>query len=228
MKKIAKEEFFYVVKDNYDDHAEMAIPCYKEMHEELKNILPCNLVTPKVLDLGCGTGYTSCKILEKYPKCKIIGIDLFQEMLVHAKGILSKFTDNVDYVVGDFRTCEWDNDIDICVSALAMHHILSGEKADLFKKIYNSLNMNGYFVCIDWIKSESNEMNELAYRQAVKHLEKSGANEDAIKDWSCHWKELNIPNTIVKTNEMLNIAGFDEVEVIYKYYNMALILAKKK
>jgi ubiquinone/menaquinone biosynthesis C-methylase UbiE len=226
MKKIARDEFFYVVKDNYDDHVDLAIHHYKEMHEEIKYILPKGLKSPKILDLGCGTGYTAATILDIYPESRIIAIDLFDEMIAHAKHILSKYTDNIAFVTGDFRTVEWENDIDICVSALALHHILNDEKMLLFKKIADSLTSNGMFILLDWVKAENAEMNELAYQQALRHLNKYVTSHETIDDWASHWKEKNIPNTIDETFALLKLAGFKSMDVVYKYFNLSLIITK--
>jgi malonyl-CoA O-methyltransferase len=44
-----------------------------------------NLAQAKVLDLGCGTGYFSEKILKRHSNVEIIGLDIAQGMLKHAK-----------------------------------------------------------------------------------------------------------------------------------------------
>src|SRR5437870_1196059 len=86
-RKITAQEFFYVLEDNYDEHVELAIPFYREMHHELVRILRAkkNDVPWAVLDLGSGTGKTSAAVLEHFSIRQLEAVDLFEIMHAHAR-----------------------------------------------------------------------------------------------------------------------------------------------
>lgn len=227
MKKLSKSDFFYVQSDNYDEYIERSIPYYVEMHNEILQLLDKKKQNPKILDLGCGTGKTSYVLLGFYPKATIIAIDLFEVMLNHARKRLVDYSDQVTFVQNDFRSFEWEKGIDLCVSALALHHILPIEKKQLFKKIYNSLNPDGKFIMIDWSKFTGSNMQQKAFDIALAYIKKNVDSDLIVDSWSNHWKNFNLPNTVDEMMEWLRICGFPNVNCIFRYYGLAMIIAEK-
>jgi methylase of polypeptide subunit release factors len=57
----------------------------------------------RILDLGCGTGSLSEVILEAFPECTLIGVDLDQSLLALAKSRLSRFGQRVNLICDDLR-----------------------------------------------------------------------------------------------------------------------------
>ena len=225
--KITKETFFYVIEDNYDEHIELAIPFYKEMHKELLALFNYDNDSPMILDLGCGTGKTSLALFEKYPKATITGIDLFNEMLSHAQNRLSKYLKQTELIQGDFRKLQFANNYDLCVSSLAMHHLYEDEKKALFQKIYDSLNSNGKFIMIDWTQFNSKNCSNIALETAVENAFNAVNNIEIAKKWKTHWSNENIPDTIENLNIWLLEANFKKVDCVFRYYGLSLIYAEK-
>ena len=54
------------------------------LHELLPDQLPAN-DSPQIIDLGCGTGYSTAYLAQKYPTANITAIDISAEMLNQAK-----------------------------------------------------------------------------------------------------------------------------------------------
>lgn len=227
LQPISKKDFFYVVNDNYDDHITYAIHYYKEMHKEIQRCLNDKIQNPTILDLGCGSGITSSIILDFYPQANVIAIDLFEEMLTHAKKRLQQYQNQITYVQGDFRVCDLGNGIDVCISALALHHILPLEKKFLFQKIYNSLNVNGRFIMIDWSKFNCPWVAKKAAEIAIDHAAKSIVNHEIVDSWAFHWENINIPDTVEDMLNWLKNAGFSYSECVFRYYGLSMIVAEK-
>lgn len=227
MKSITKADFFYVTEDNYDIHSSVAIPFYNEMHTELLHLALLSKKDPVILDLGCGTGTTSSMLLNKYPGAELIAIDLFEEMLNHAREKLQQHGDRVSFLQADFRMLRWKTGIDLCVSALAMHHILAEEKKELFRKIFDSLNPGGKFIMLDWSAFMDPGLEEMAYNKATEYVIKSGADDTIIADWIQHWKYINIPHTNEDMCTWLFEAGFSTAECVIRNYGMSLLFARK-
>lgn len=227
MKEITKNDFFYVVSDNYDEHIDRAIHYYKEMHLEIPNFLNDKIKNPTILDLGCGTGVTTSILLDFYPDAEVIAIDLFDEMLIHAKNRLQRFKEQITYIKGDFRSYVWKNGIDVCVSALALHHILPKEKQLLFRNIYSSLNTGGRFILIDWTKFQSSFVQHKAYEVAIDYATKSVNDHKIVDSWAEHWQNINIPDTIDDMLIWLKKSGFKHAECVFRFYGLCMIIAEK-
>lgn len=226
--EIAKTDFFYIIRDDYDEHAELAIPFYRLMHEELVRLAPPLREVRRVLDLGCGTGKTAAVFLQNFPESTVKGIDLFEEMLKHARTRLGQFGDRVQYVTGDFREVELGGGYDVCVSALAIHHSTADEKARLFERVYESLAPGGRFLLIDWTKFSSPSIQAASAEFAEEHARASVPDEGVARDWAAHWREKNIPDTVEDMTRWLRDAGFAHAECVVRCYGMALICAEKE
>jgi tRNA (cmo5U34)-methyltransferase len=227
MKPLTRHEFFYVEEDNYDEHCSYSIPFYREMHAELVAMAGGNTENPRLLDLGCGTGTTTRELLDQYPDASVSCIDLFEEMLNHARGKLAAYGDQVSYICGDFRTITLPAPTDICVTSLALHHILPDEKKRLFEKIFKCLRPGGKFLMLDWSRFENKTVQERAYQQAADHVRQSGASRKTTEDWIYHWKHLNIPDTVEDMNSWLKQAGFKHAECVIRNYGICLLMAEK-
>lgn len=227
MKEITKNDFFYVISDNYDEHIDRAIHYYKEMHLEIPKFLIKLIKNPTILDLGCGTGVTTSILLDFYPNAEVIAIDLFDEMLIHAKNRLRQYDGQVKFIKDDFRTFIWEDGIDVCVSALALHHILPNEKQDLFRKICNSMNAEGRFILIDWTKFQSDMVQHKAFEVAVDYATKSVHDQGIVSSWLEHWQNINIPDSVNDMLVWLKKAGFKNAECVFRFYGLCMIIAEK-
>jgi tRNA (cmo5U34)-methyltransferase len=224
---ITREDFFYVLKDNYDEHIELAIPFYREMHAEVIRYVPTRVAPLRALDLGCGTGKTSAVILQNFPHSTVRAVDLFDEMLRHARTRLSSFEGRVEYVQGDFRKLPLGSGYDVCVAALSIHHHTSAEKRETFRRVYEALVRGGRFLMIDWTKFRSPFTQRLSAIVAEQHANSSVPDQAVVDAWSEHWREKNKPDTVEDMLEWLKHAGFEQAECTVRYYGMAMIVAEK-
>ncbi len=98
-----------------------------------------------ILDLGSGTGETAAAILKRHPMAKLTGIDSSEDMLSIARQRLPEAT---------FQTSRLEDPLpsgpfDVIVSAFAVHHLDGRQKADLFRRIANTLTPDGIFSMLD-------------------------------------------------------------------------------
>ena len=228
---VSRDDFFYVSKDNYDEHAELAIPKYMEMHKDLARLIKRYWATQyrlRLLDLGAGTGKTTEIVLASYPNGTAFAVDKFPEMLRHAQVRLESFGDNVEYQRGDFMEMDFGLNYDVCVSALAIHHQDPAGKRYLFRKVFNSLSPRGLFLMIDWTRFADPDMQESAFDIAEAHVRETLSRvPDVMREWVSHWRHLNIPDTVEDMCDWLREAGFVHAECVSRYYGMALICATK-
>jgi tRNA (cmo5U34)-methyltransferase len=181
----------------------------------------------RVLDLGCGTGKTAAVFLATYPRATVRAVDLFEEMLKHARARLARFRDRVEYVQGDLRHVALGSAYDVCASALAIHHLLADEKRELFSRIYEALEPGGRFLMIDWTKFRSFDLQSLAAEVAERHAIRSVPKAEIVRAWIEHWREKNVPETVEDLTAWLLEAGFSSAECVMRYYGIALICAEK-
>ena len=97
----------------------------------------------KLLDLGCGTGWTSSFFSRR--GYDVTGQDISEIAIDHAnnKQQIEKL-DHLRFVVGDYEDMHFDNEFDCVVFFDSLHH--SGNEQDAIKMSYKALKFGG--VCI--------------------------------------------------------------------------------
>jgi tRNA (cmo5U34)-methyltransferase len=103
-----------------------------------------------ILELGVGTGETAKRVLPRHRGARLVAIDESEAMLAAAD------------IEGDLRVSRLqdplpDGPFDLVVSCLAVHHLDSEGKRDLFRRIAAVLRPGGRFVLADVVVPERAE-----------------------------------------------------------------------
>lgn len=214
--------------ESFDTQVQKNIPCYNEMITALVNAIPDYKDNPKILDLGCGTGNITHKVLERFPEARITCLDLSENMIEIAKNKLSDY-ETVEYIVGDFTQMQIETKYDAVISSLALHHIATDEEKEaMYVDIHDVLENGGVFYNADVIKA-SNTYNEQLYNKiALDEMKENGVTEEEILEHKNKRDANDIPVTIFKHIKMLEKAGFEEIDVIWKHYSNAVYGGVKK
>ncbi|MFB5285396.1 hypothetical protein [Peribacillus sp. Hz7] len=76
----------------YDNQRRKLIPCFDDFYSIPISIIETSKETPRVLDIGAGTGLFSSFIKEKFPKAKITLIDIPKICWNKLRLVLKKMT----------------------------------------------------------------------------------------------------------------------------------------
>jgi 2-polyprenyl-3-methyl-5-hydroxy-6-metoxy-1,4-benzoquinol methylase len=94
----------------------------------------------KILDVGCGTGFSTLKIAQQNPEALITAIDLSPTSITIAEDRLRKagiLMDNIKFITADLMMLEDINDrFDYIVCTGVLHHLESPEKGLDFLKLH--------------------------------------------------------------------------------------------
>lgn len=134
-KKIAQS--FGLAAETYDAVAHFQ----RWVGERLLENLP-QIKADTVLDLGCGTGYFSDALSERFPEAHCLGLDLSEQMLLFAS---KHHTNACNWVVGDAEMLPLQSGaIDLIYSSLAIQWCAS--LPGLMQEISRVLKPGGVFV----------------------------------------------------------------------------------
>jgi len=121
-------------------------PIYEELQDAVVDATR-NRRVARILDLGTGTGETARRLLSVHKGASVVGIDANQAMLDAAASSLPR--ERTTLLRGRIEDPLPPGPFDLVVSVLAVHHLNSSGKADLFARIRDVLAPGGRFVLGD-------------------------------------------------------------------------------
>ncbi len=133
--------------DAYPDTIRADIPAYERLQHELVGASAGDGAPEHILDLGSGTGETAAALLAAHPGATLVGIDISAAMLALARQRVPA----AEFRIQRLQDPLPDGRYSLVVSALALHHLTSDEKRDLFGRIAGVLDPGGRFILADVI-----------------------------------------------------------------------------
>lgn len=182
-----------------------------------------------LLDIGCGAGNFSVRILEAVPRLRCAILDLSRPMLDRAASRIARAGGTVTRrIQGDVRDEELGNrEHDIAVAAAVLHHLRSREEwRAVIGKIYSSLKDGGSFWLWDLVRHECPAVQEIQTRRHAVFLVEAGG-EDYSKTMFDNIEREDSPETATFIMEELKRSGFEAVDIVHKNSCFAAIMAVK-
>lgn len=171
-----------------------------------------------ILDLGCGAGNYTLKMLSKVPDLECTLVDLSQNMLDKAFERVSEATTaKVKTIQGDIRDIELPkNHFDIILAAAVLHHLREDSDWELvFQKLYDSLTLGGCFLISDLLVQDHEEVNKLTWKMYANYLKENGGEEYQQKVFNYIEKE-DTPRSMSYQLDLMKKVGFSSTEILHK------------
>lgn len=182
-----------------------------------------------LLDIGCGAGNYTLKLLERFDHADATLIDLSQPMLDRAKQRVSEATaGRVTTMQSDIREIELgEQQYDVAVAAAVLHHLRSDDEwQQVCAKVYTSLNPSGSFWIVDLISHGHEGVQSEMWRRYGEYL--VGMNDAAYRDQVFDYVEKeDSPVPLMTIVDHLRSVGFVGVEVLHKHNCFAALGAVK-
>ncbi|HEY9891137.1 MAG TPA: class I SAM-dependent methyltransferase [Candidatus Sericytochromatia bacterium] len=218
---------------DFDQGIRQLLPNYDEMLDAVARCLSPQ--SQRILDLGCGTGGLSMKVLKSCPTAQVVALDYSPRMLEFASdkletaGYAPKQWTGIQADFGDWANhqLEIKDGFDACVSSLAIHHLTDEMKLRLFSRIRESLNPGGVFWNADPVLPESPALSEAYQSVREEWAAQQGASLAEIRAKTGKSTPYGYSNpdqlaTLDAHLQMLKTAGFESVAVPWKYYGLAV------
>lgn len=219
------KDLFDAVAGDYDRQRRQLIPCFDDFYGTALTLAECGKPSPRILDLGAGTGLFSGMVLHKHPHAELTLMDISDKMLEGARRRFGERT-GVHYVTADYSAGELPGAYDLIVSSLSIHHLTHPDKKRLFASIYRALPEGGIFVNADQVAGRSEAMDAYYRRRWLEQIQASGLEQSAI-DASVERRKVDINAKAEDQLLWLEEAGFAETDCVYKNLDFAVFYARK-
>jgi tRNA (cmo5U34)-methyltransferase len=178
-------------------------------------------VTPQavhLLDVGCGAGNYSLKMLEAIPNLDITLVDLSRPMLDRAvQRIRAVSSGKIETFQGDIREIIFDpGQFDIILAAAVLHHLREeSEWQAVFLKFYASLKPGGALWIVDLVSHANPAVQSLMWEHYGDYL--AGLKDEAYRDHVFAYIEKeDSPRPLTYQLDLLRTVGYKEVTVLHK------------
>lgn len=171
-----------------------------------------------VLDVGCGAGNYTLKLLERFPNLEVTLIDLSQPMLERARQRVGQATaGNITTIQGDIREVALgDQKFDVILAAAVLHHLRTdAEWQQVFQRFHVALAPGGSLWIFDLVESSLAAVEQIMQERFGAHL--TACKDEAYRDHVLAYIEMeDTPRPLVFQLELLRKVGFSQVEVLHK------------
>ncbi len=222
--KIKKFSFDFPVVQVFDDMIERSVPFYSEnlkmCAELIKHLVPKQA---NIFDVGCSTGNIVSILLELLNKKKFnyIGLDNSFEMLSEATIRYQKYK-NIYFKHTNSKNINFEK-ADAVLLNYTLQFIDISDRSLLLKKIFHDLNPKGILILSEKIVSQ----NPLFEKLHINFKKKKGYSQLEISQKREALDKVLSPLSLEENINNLREAGFHKIEVFFKWYNFASILAQK-
>jgi tRNA (cmo5U34)-methyltransferase len=223
--------FNRAVAEVFDDMVTRSVPQYAEIQRMLVELAGSFAVDgSNVYDLGCSTG-TTLALLSRSLKVetRLCGVDSSADMLDQCRKKLAPLDLPTDI---ELRRADLDdgikiNNASVVLMVLTLMFVRPLNREKLIADIYSGLNENGCLLLVEKVLGDNSRFNRLFIEHYYAYKRRVGYSELEIAQKREALENVLIPYRLEENRELLLKAGFREVEVFFKWYNFAGMVALK-
>jgi SAM-dependent methyltransferase len=202
----------------------------------------------RVLDLACGPGSVTRRVLDRFPLATVVALDI-DPLLLHLAADAFAADDRVEVVTRNLNDPGWangiDGDFDAVLTTTAMHWLSAEALARVYRGVADLLRSGGMFANADWMPIAEPLLRTAVDDLHEAHLSASfAAGAESCDDWYrrayalpayrslwperqrrlAHWSgDLKQPAAWHRSLLLEN--GFAVAEVVWRRGNEALMVA---
>lgn len=230
-------EFFDYQAPLYDAYQRACVPKYEELVQISTGLIShflSNQESPRILDIGCGTGNASAEILKAIPDAQLTCLDGSREMLSAAQRKLASAV--ADFHCLDLTDHGWGrgwagNTFDAAISLLVLEHLPFDAYQAFLRSVYQILKPGALLVTAE---GYGEELNQTLFFDEMAQWE-----EQALRNKSIEQEELAEIKALSPKKERHYFVGMDEKKrwwqeagfvdagFIWQYYCVAILVGKK-
>lgn len=225
---------------------------FTAMMDVLEILLPADFVA---LDLCCGPGSMSHRLLSRFPQARVIAADLDPFLLAIGQGALGSYDGRLQWAEVDLRQAEWSDALggtqfDAVLTTTALHWLPSPDLARLYHQMGTLIRPGGVFLNGDNLKFG---LHQSRFRKVAETLRaRKPAVDPALprpENWDEWWdaarQDPTVQEIVAKRDERfawqqpenwvnpiydfhvaaIKEAGFAEIDTIWQRFGNRVLMA---
>ncbi|MBB3674970.1 class I SAM-dependent methyltransferase [Modestobacter versicolor] len=149
-----------------------------------------------VLDLACGPGSFSQRVLARFPAAQVVAVDVDPVLLAVGRHALGTAEGRLQWVDADLRDPAWPARLpvtgaDVVVSSTALHWLSASQLAATYRRVGALVPAVGLFLNADNMAHDPGQAVLTRLAEAAERRQASAAFErDGVPDWDTWWAEV--------------------------------------
>lgn len=183
-----------------------------------------------LLDLGCGAGNFTLRVLNQVSPLDCVLVDLSRPMLERAEQrVKAANTGKVQIVQSDIRELSLgEESFDVILAGQVFHHLREdAEWETMFSRLYQWLKPDGGLFVADFIAYDDPAIQNLMLGRYADYLVSVGGTEYRDKVLA-YCDAEDSPRSVKYQFDLLEKAGFDEFDVLHKNALFTAFYARKR
>jgi tRNA (cmo5U34)-methyltransferase len=215
----------------FDDMVSRSVPQYAEIQRMLVELASAFVSEgSSVYDLGCSTG-TTLSALHKTLRvpARLIGIDNSEEMLDQCRVKLAglNLTEAIELRHGDLDEGIEIRDASVIFLVLTLMFVRPLNREKLMRQIHSGMRDNACLLMVEKVLGDGSLFNRLFIERYYAYKRRMGYSELEISQKREALENVLIPYRLQEDRDLLLSAGFRQVDVFFKWYNFAGLVAVK-
>ncbi|CAI1619292.1 class I SAM-dependent methyltransferase [Serratia marcescens] len=141
-----------------------------------------------VLDLACGPGSLSLRILQRFPQARVTAIDLDPLLLAVARGALAEYGDRIRILQADLADPACFSVLSgptpqAAVSSTALHWLMPEQQLALYRNVVGLLAAGGVFLNADHQRCDHRQPRLKALAERHDEQTQQRAWDCGVEDW---------------------------------------------
>ncbi|MEX2111435.1 MAG: methyltransferase domain-containing protein [Gemmatimonadaceae bacterium] len=228
--KTSASEYFGAMAESYDSLIHRAVPRYDEMVDRLIDYLPPN--STSVLELGCGTGNLSLRLVRHQSGAALTLVDASSDMLELSRSRLDAAKASPrqrrDFVTKRFEDLDFPaRSFDLVVSSISLHHV--EDKRALYERVHAMLRRGGRFCFADQIRGEPEANHERNWQRWLEFCREPGhCTPEETTSLLEHAAAHDHYTTLTDHFSLLSQAGFMETDCVWRNWMWGIVTATSR
>lgn len=210
----------------FDDMLARSIPQYEVMRNVVdhaaRRILRTNKGQRLVLDLGCSRGAQLASLREWITDCDFVGVEVSEPM---AQAASERFAGDAAVTIEqlDLRY-SWPalpREVDVTLMVLALQFIPIEHRAKILAKAYQATRPGGAIILVEKLIGRTAQLDDLMVDSYWALKRRKGYSQEEIDRKALSLEGVLVPLTERGNIELLEGAGYTEVECLWRWMNFA-------
>jgi SAM-dependent methyltransferase len=153
-----------------------------------------------VLDLACGPGSLSFRVLDRFPQARVIGLDHDPALLALAREAGERYAGRATFLDDDLTDPGWVDrvrghlgdgaGVSAVVSTTALHWLSPAQLVETYRAAHASLTSGGVFVDGDHFRFDDRQTRARSWAEAHDRRTQDAAFAAGADPWDDWWSDL--------------------------------------